>query len=85
MDELDEGSEAAAHPALFNAVYCITNSPAERTGLYIGQPADDRALRLHGTDLPGRNFFLFMPTGVGTSVGWAAQPPPQCGGDSGSS
>jgi hypothetical protein len=34
MDGLGEGSEVAAHPALFNAVYCITNSPAERTGLY---------------------------------------------------
>jgi hypothetical protein len=33
MDGLGEGSEAA-HPALFNAVYCITNPPAERTGLY---------------------------------------------------
>jgi hypothetical protein len=24
----------AVHPALFYAIYCITNSPAERTGLY---------------------------------------------------
>jgi hypothetical protein len=39
---------SAVHPALFNAVCCITNSPAERTGLYGTAAARERlAARAH--------------------------------------
>jgi hypothetical protein len=37
----------AVHSAVFNAVYCITNSPAERTGLY------RTAARAHATVTAG--------------------------------